>query len=70
MSVNITSRLGYFNSLMFGILKELMTQFQMGQNHKARVVTQWRKYITLVLVEVLHWLPVKQMMDFKIFLST
>ena len=43
----------------------------MRQNHAARVITQWRKYdhITPVLVD-LHWLPVKQRIDFKILLLT
>ena len=56
---------------MFGIPKELITQLQMRQNHAARVITQWRKYdhITPVLVD-LHWLPVKQRIDFKILLLT
>ena len=56
---------------MFGIPKELITQLQLRQNHAARVITQWRKYdhITPVLVD-LHWLPVKQRIDFKILLLT
>ena len=67
----ITSRLDYCNSLMFGIPKDLMSQLQKRQNHAARVITQWRKYdhITPVLVD-LHWLPVKQRIDFKILLLT
>ena len=48
-----------------------MSQLQKRQNHAARVITQWRKYdhITPVLVD-LHWLPVKQRIDFKILLLT
>ena len=72
VNATITSRLDYCNSLMFGIPKELITQLQqMRQNHAARVMTQWRKYdhITPVLVD-LHWLPVKQRIDFKILLLT
>ena len=71
VNATITSRLDYCNSLMFGIPKELITQLQMRQNHAARVITQWRKYdhITPVLVD-LHWLPVKQRIDFKILLLT
>ena len=70
--VNATiTRLDYCNSLMFGIPKELITHLQMRQNHAARVITQWHKYnhITPVLVD-LHWLPVKQRIDFKILLLT
>ena len=56
---------------MFGIPKGLMSQLQKRQNHAARVIIQWRKYdhITPVLVD-LHWLPVKQRIDFKILLLT
>ena len=52
-------------------LKELISQLQKRQNHAARVITKWRKYdhITPVLVD-LHWLPVKQRIDFKILLLT
>ena len=66
---HLTSRLDYCNSLLFGIPKELITQLQMRQNHTARVITQWRKYdhITPVLVD-LHWLPVKQRIDFMMLL--
>ena len=71
VNATITSRLDYCNSLMFGIPKELITQLQMRKNHAARVITQWRKHdhITPVLVD-LHWLPVKQRIDFKILLLT
>ena len=56
---------------MFGIPKELISQLQKRQNHAARVTTKWRKYdhITPFLVD-LHWLPVKQRIDFKILLLT
>ena len=71
VNATITSRLDYCNSLMFGIPKELISQLQKRQNHVARVITKWRKYdhITPVLVD-LHWLPVKQRIDFKILLLT
>ena len=71
VNATITSRLDYCNSLMFGIPKELISQFQKRQNHAARVITKWHKYdhITPVLVD-LHWLPVKQEIDFKILLLT
>ena len=71
VNATITSRLDYCNSLMFGIPKELISQIQKRQNHAACVITKWRKcdHITPVLVD-LHWLPVKQRIDFKIILLT
>ena len=71
VNATILSRLDYWNSLMFGIPKELISQLQKHQNHAAHVITKWRKYdhITPVLVD-LHWLPVKQRIDFKILLLT
>ena len=71
VNATITSRLDYCNSLMFGIAKELISQLQKRRNHAARVITKWRKYdhITPVLVH-LHWLPLKQRIDFKILLLT
>ena len=56
---------------MFGIPKELISQRQKRQNHTACVITKWRKYdhITPVFVH-LHWLPVKQRIDYQILLLT
>ena len=67
----ITSRLDYCNSLMFGIPRELISQLQKRQTNAARVITKWRKYdrITPFLLD-LHWLPVKQRIDFRILLLT
>ena len=71
LNATITSSLDYCNSLMLSIPKELITQLQILQNNAARVITQWRKYdhITPVLID-LHWLPIKQRIDFKILLLT
>ena len=71
VNATATSRLDYCNSLMFGIPKELISELQKHQNHAARGITKWRKYdhITPVLVD-LHWIPVKQVIDFKILLLT
>ena len=71
VNATIKSRLDYCNSLLFGIPKEPISQLQKRQNHMARVITRWRKYdhITPVFVD-LDCLPVKQRIDFKIFLLT
>ena len=71
VNATITSRLDYCNILTFGSPKELISQLQKRQYHATRIITKWRKFdhITAVLVD-LHWLPVKQRIDFKTLLLT
>jgi len=62
----ISCRLDYCNSMFYGITDGLMSQLQSVKNAAARLVSGARRYdhITLVLQE-LHWLPVRRRMDFK-----
>ena len=71
VNATITSRLDYCNSLLFGINKQLVSQLQRCHNHAARIITLWRKdrHIKPVLID-LHWLPVKQRIEFKILFLT
>ena len=63
----ISSRLDYCNSLLYGIADGLLQKLQSIQNAAARLVTGTRRrdHITPVLRE-LHWLPVRQRIEFKV----
>jgi hypothetical protein len=63
----ISSRLDYCNSLLHGIADGLLQKLQSVQNAAARLVTGARRWdhITPVLRE-LHWLPVRQRIEFKL----
>ena len=67
----VTSRLDYCNSLLAGINQNLLKRLQNVQRTAARLITRKRKYdpISDDLVQ-LHWLPVKQRIDFKILVFT
>ena len=63
----ITSRLDYCNSLLIGLNESLLKRLQNIQRTSPRLVTRKRKYdpVTADLIE-LHWLPIRQRIDFKI----
>lgn len=67
----VSSKLDNMNSLLVGIPKRLRNKLQRVQNAAARIITRTKKYehITPVLVN-LHWLPIKQRIDYKIALIT
>jgi len=63
----VSCRLDYCNSLFFSISEGLMNRLQSVQNTAARLVTGTRRsdHISPVLHQ-LHWLPVRQRVDFKV----
>ena len=63
----ISCRLDYCNALLCGISDGLVQRLQSIQNAAARLVSGAgrREHITPVLRQ-LHWLPVRQRMDFKV----
>ena len=64
----ITSRLEYCNSLLAGISVGLMSQLQSVIRIAARLVMRKRKFdpISHDIRDRLHWLPVKQRINFKL----
>ena len=71
MHTLITSKLDYCNSLLFGVPNSQLQRLQCIQNAAARISTGTHKYhhVTPVLQD-LHWLSVKERIDFKILLLT
>ena len=65
----ITSRIDYCNSLLCGPLDNSLNKLQRVQNTAARLITGPAKFshITPVL-RSLHWLPIKQRVQFKILI--
>jgi len=64
----ISSQLDYCNALNGGINQSSISRLQFVQNAAARFLTgtKKREHITPIIVASLHWLPVKQRIDFKV----
>ena len=67
----ITSRIDNCNSLLYGLPNNLISKLQCVQNAGVRLVWSLPKFCDVSpLLKDLHWLPVKQRVDFKIILIT
>ena len=65
----ITSHLDYVNSVMYGMPQFLFDKLQRLQNNAARLVLGLRKYDRISQsLRDLHWLPVRERVQFKILL--
>ena len=65
----VLSRIDYANSLLCSAPDYLLAKLQRVQNSAARIITKTPKFdhVTPVLMS-LHWLPIKQRIDFKVLL--
>ena len=67
----ILSKLDYGNGLLYGLPDCALDKLQRIQNHAAKVVMRKKKHDHVTpLLKHLHWLPVKQRINFKICLLT
>jgi len=68
MYVFVTKRVNYCNAMLYGTSAVVICRLQMVLNTAARLVVGLGKYdhITPVLCNVLHWLPVPQIIQFNI----
>ena len=67
----ISSKLDNFNSLLYGLPNTCLHKLQLIQNTAARIIKLAKKsdHITPLLYS-LHWLPVKERIEYKILLLT
>ena len=67
----ISSKLDFFNALLYGLHRSVIDRLQYVHNCATRLVTRTRssEHITPVLRR-LHWLPVRQRITYKILLLT
>ena len=63
----VISRLDFGNATLYGISETLLHRLQVAQNSAARLIMRVRRreHITPILF-ALHWLPVRQRIQFKI----
>ncbi len=67
----VTSRIDYCNSLLNGLPDYLIERIQHVQNAAARVIFKLRKFDHISASrQSLHWLPVKERIEFKTILLT
>ena len=65
----MTFKLDMGNSLLFGLLEYQINRLQKIQNHATRLVTKTPGHMHItVVVKHLHWLLIRQRVEYKLFL--
>ena len=65
----VTNNLDYCNSLLYGISGNQLLRIQRIQNTAARLILQWDRWSRArVMLNELHWLPMKRRISFKVLL--
>jgi len=64
----VVSQIGYCNAVLAGVHEVHLRQLQRVLNAAARLIVRKRKYdsISAIIRDVLHWLPIRQRVDFKL----
>ena len=63
----VISHLDYSNGIMFGLPETSLRKLQVGQNIAAKLVLKMDKYSCATEARrLLHWLPIKARVEFKI----
>ena len=67
MVLLVLSKLDYGNALLSGLSLDQLNKLQKVQNHAAKIIFKKKKtdHVT-PLLKSLHWLPVKERIDYKI----
>ncbi len=67
----VTSKLDYCNSLLYGLSDILLNKLRNVQKSAARLITLSGKYQHIFpTMKKLHWLPIRQRIEYKILLLT
>ena len=71
INLYVTSKLDYCNCLLYGVPAKMLERLQKVQNSAAKTIARVprRDHVTPILAD-LHWLPIKQRVEYKILLYT
>jgi len=67
----VVNRINYCNAVLAGVHEVHLRQLQRVLNAAARLIVRKRKYdsISATTRDVLHWLPIRQRVNFKVYVT-